>query len=152
MPAAVFAFQDLNRRLRQLRGEATTGTRYERQDDGSHKSVVDHDWSLGGICSACDFRVEDVQDGLVPKQCSGVKPKGAECFHVQRLRMEGITREFWRHPDGSRLDLRSDAPLAVLNHFREWRQYGKAGNHSVQRRTLASVPIVFKQPCVRIPI
>lgn len=123
MPAAVFAFQDLGRRLKQLRGERSSGVRYERQDDGSHRQVRDHEIDpVTGNCMLCHFRREDFEDNVAPVQCSGEPPRDPECFFVTAA---GV--KMWRHPDGSRFDMAPNASADTWRRFREWRQYGKTG-------------------------
>ncbi len=115
-------------------GEHSSGRLFKRNDDGSYEQIVEHDFSVikrtGGenawweqsYCARCDFTLMEVQDGLGPKNCPRVMPKGAE-----QVWFNDIGDELWRHPDSSRFELPPKRSLELLHRFRDWRVYGAKG-------------------------
>lgn len=126
MKEAVFDFEVIHHHLAVLRGDARSGTLYERGADGTHsvvKQEKSHTWNIGdGDCSACGVTMIEVDDNLASKTCSGRYPIVAEQMSVMTRR--GVTYEYWRHPDGSRYEYRQGGDLASLNSFRQWKVNG----------------------------
>lgn len=82
MTAAIYDTDAIRLRAAQLRGEAPSGRRFERGDDGKHVEMTDHDFSLStDRCVRCGYSRIDVQDSFAPKFCPGKHPTGTEIMN-----------------------------------------------------------------------
>lgn len=82
MTAAIFDTDAIRLRLRQLRGEAPTGSFYRQGKDGKLECLTSgHDWNdwLADKCMRCGYTYMDLEDNIAPKVCPG-KIDGEACI------------------------------------------------------------------------